>query len=246
MTSLVNLGVWTAGRQDYLRRRRLLMGYGVGLCISAGLVGAIMANSKALAAEREEEILDVQLATEPEPEPEIQPEPKRAEQKPKPRPKVVIPQAVPTEAPKEVDPTPEAKGAPEEDPFAEMEQKEPPKVEAPPVVEAPKPKPQVVLPTKAKGPIRITEEVTPPVPIATVAPNYPRQAKMNGVEGTVVVKYTVTETGAVTDIRIVRGPAELRDAVLEAMRTWRFRPAILDGRPVAVSRVHRFPFRIRT
>jgi protein TonB len=245
MSSLVNLGVWTADRRDSVRRKRLAMGYATGLLVSAGLVAAVIANSKALAAEREEEILDVQLAKEPEPEPQLQPEPARVD-KPKPRPRISTPLAVPKEAPKEAEPTGDTKTAADDDPFGQQEEKPPPsKVVAPIAVVAPKPAVRIA-PPKPKGPIQITEDVTPPVPIATVAPSYPSTAKANGIEGTVVVKYVVTETGAVTNIQIVRGPAELREAVLSAMRSWRFRPAVFDGRPVAVTRVHRFPFHIKT
>ena len=64
-TSLVNFGTWTTGTADPVRRKRLALGYAVGIALSVALVGAAILNSKAIAAEKEEEILDVQLATEP-------------------------------------------------------------------------------------------------------------------------------------------------------------------------------------
>ena len=94
--------------------------------------------------------------------------------------------------------------------------------------------------------VRVTEDVTPPVPVAQPMPAYPSEAKARGVEGTVVVKYVVTAAGTVSNVRAVRGPAELRTACEAVVRSWRFTPAVLDGQPVAVSRVAQFPFRIRT
>jgi periplasmic protein TonB len=246
-TSLVNFGTWTTGTGDPVRRKRLAFGYAVGIAISAGLCGAAILNSKAIAAEKEEEILDVQLATEPEPEPEVAPEPEqKVEQKPKPRPRMVAPVEMPLDKPKEVEPTKD-NAATDDDPFKDDDKPAPPpKVEKPIIKEAPKPPPVRVAPTKPKGPIQVSENVTPPVAISNSQPAYPADAKAAGIEGTVVVKYVVTETGAVTNITIVRGPPEFHAAVMAAMRTWRFRPATLDGQPVSVSRVIRFPFRIRT
>jgi protein TonB len=95
--------------------------------------------------------------------------------------------------------------------------------------------------------VQVTEDMQKPVAISNTPPAYPPDAKANGIEGTVVVKYVITETGAVTNITIVRGPQECHAAVMAAMRTWRFQPArTAEGVPVAVTRVHRFPFRIRT
>jgi protein TonB len=61
-----------------------------------------------------------------------------------------------------------------------------------------------------------------------------------------VVSYVVTESGAVAAVKAVRGPAELRAACVAAVQSWRFKPAMLDGQPVAVRRVAQFPFRIKT
>jgi periplasmic protein TonB len=246
-TSLVNFGTWTTGTADPVRRKRLAFGYAVGLAVSAALVGAVILNSKAIAAEKEEEILDVQLATEPEPEPEPAPQPEpKVEKKPQPRPRMQVPIDVPLDKPKEVEPTKDNSPT-DEDPFKDDDKAAPPPKEEKPIIkEAPKPPPVRIAPPKPKGPMQVTENVTPPSPISNPQPAYPADAKAAGIEGTVVVKYVVTETGAVTNIQIVRGPPELHAAVLAAMRTWRFRPATLDGQPVSVSRVIRFPFRIRT
>jgi periplasmic protein TonB len=244
--SLVNLGAWTATSGDPVRRKRLAFGYVFGLALTAGLIGVVILNSKAMSAEKEEEILEVQLATEPEPEPEPAPEPEpKLEQKPKPRPRISAPIEMPLDKPREVEVTKENQ-ATDEDPFKDDKPAPPPKVEAPIVKEAPKPPPVRVAPPKPKGPIQVSENVTPPTPISNPQPAYPADAKAAGIEGTVVVKYVVTETGAVTNIQVVRGPPELHAAVIAAMRSWRFRPATLDGQPVAVSRVMRFPFRIKT
>jgi TonB family protein len=100
---------------------------------------------------------------------------------------------------------------------------------------------------KAKDePIRVTEDVTPPKAISMQAPSYPAEAKAAGIEGIVVIQYVVTETGEVKDVEAERGPPELVDVCIAAVKSWRFSPAIKDGEPVAVHRMARFPFRIKT
>ena len=53
---------------------------------------------------------------------------------------------------------------------------------------------------------------------------------------TVIVRAVVTSTGRVARTQILRGPQvpELDEAVIQALREWRFKPAEHDGRPVAV------------
>ena len=70
-------------------------------------------------------------------------------------------------------------------------------------------------------------------------------AKATGVQGTVVVKFVVTETGGVTNIVVVRGDSVLADAAVAAIRTWVFDPALLQGKPIAVMRLVKFPFLLR-
>ena len=77
-------------------------------------------------------------------------------------------------------------------------------------------------------------------------PPYPESARNAGVEGTVVIKYVVTETGAVTSVQALKGPPELASVCIATVSSWRFKPAIANGAPVSVVRQARFPFRIRT
>jgi protein TonB len=66
------------------------------------------------------------------------------------------------------------------------------------------------------------------------------------VDATVVVKFVVTESGEVSDVTVVRGHPMFDAAVVSAVRTWRFKPAIYEGRPIRVYRVARFPFKLKT
>lgn len=94
--------------------------------------------------------------------------------------------------------------------------------------------------------MRVTENVRPPEPISMPRPQYPAAAKAANVEGTVVVKYVVSDAGVVTSAEVEKGPSELHGVCLSAVRSWRFKPAENEGRPVSVVRRATFPFRIRT
>lgn len=66
------------------------------------------------------------------------------------------------------------------------------------------------------------------------APVYPQIAKEARVSGSVVIQATISRTGQVENARVVNGPTMLRQAALDAVKTWRYRPYLLDGQPVEV------------
>jgi TonB family protein len=75
-----------------------------------------------------------------------------------------------------------------------------------------------------------------------VEPSYPEAAQAAGIEGTVHLQLTVTETGAVADVSVVGGPDALVDAAVAAVRQYRFEPARLGNEPVAVRVDYRMTF----
>jgi protein TonB len=58
-------------------------------------------------------------------------------------------------------------------------------------------------------------------------------AKDTRVQGTVVVSAEVEPTGKVTAVTVESGPMLLRGAAIEAVKQWKYAPALVDGRPVA-------------
>ena len=64
---------------------------------------------------------------------------------------------------------------------------------------------------------------------------YPELAKKAGIEGRVVVQFTVNETGAVTQPQVTKGAHEMLDAAaLKAVQRLSFEPGERDGQPVPV------------
>ncbi|HEX3557135.1 MAG TPA: energy transducer TonB [Thermoanaerobaculia bacterium] len=84
-------------------------------------------------------------------------------------------------------------------------------------------------------PIHLSFGMTKPEIVHQVQPRYSEIARRAGVQGTVIVEAVIDEQGRVTNERLIRGlPMGLDRAALEAIQEWRFKPALLDGRPVKV------------
>jgi TonB family protein len=62
--------------------------------------------------------------------------------------------------------------------------------------------------------------------------SYPMLAQQMRVQGSVVLQALIGADGAIQDIRVVSGPSILASAAQEAVRQWRFKPYMQDGRPV--------------
>jgi len=65
----------------------------------------------------------------------------------------------------------------------------------------------------------------------SVQPVYPARALTLGVQGKVVVDATVKEDGTVGGLKVVEGEPMLAQAVLDAIRQWRYQPFLLNGKP---------------
>jgi TonB family protein len=78
----------------------------------------------------------------------------------------------------------------------------------------------------------ISQGVTAGVLEHQVAPIYPRQALPLRIEGPVVLDATVNENGLLEDVKLVSGHALLAQAAIDAVRQWRYRPYLLNGKPV--------------
>jgi protein TonB len=79
-----------------------------------------------------------------------------------------------------------------------------------------------------------TFEVGPLIEKATkkVEPQYPQTAKNVGISGLVRVKLVIDESGSVANIVWTEGPMLLRQAAQDAVRQWKFRPVVVDGKAV--------------
>lgn len=85
------------------------------------------------------------------------------------------------------------------------------------------------------------------LPIVKVAPVYPRRALSRGIEGYVIVEFTVSKTGSVINPFVVEAnPTDIFDrAALEAAVKFKYKPRVVNGEPTEVSGVqNRITFQI--
>jgi len=87
--------------------------------------------------------------------------------------------------------------------------------------------------------------VSRPEIISSTPPVYTMLARLNKVTGTVILEATIDEHGNVTEARVLKGlPMGLDRAAVEAVKTWKFAPAVLHGQPVPVYYVLTINFRV--
>ena len=85
-----------------------------------------------------------------------------------------------------------------------------------------------------RTPLRISAPVEEGRLIQKTMPIYPAIARAAGVGGTVTLAAIISKTGTIENLRVTGGPMMLQQAAMDAVRTWRYRPYLLDGQPVEV------------
>lgn len=74
-----------------------------------------------------------------------------------------------------------------------------------------------------------------PVPVRTVAPEYPRELRSKGVSGIVMVKCTIDEHGNVSEADVIKSSNEEFDKfATDALKKWKFKPGRQDGSPISM------------
>ncbi|WP_406235729.1 TonB family protein [Isoptericola jiangsuensis] len=109
--------------------------------------------------------------------------------------------------------------------------------EAPKLVETAPPPPASTEPAPAApGSTAPATGNSQPMPVAgqSPPPTYPAAALRRGESGSVVVRVDVDATGYANNITVIQrsGSRELDRAATDAVRRWRFTPALSNGQPV--------------
>jgi protein TonB len=74
---------------------------------------------------------------------------------------------------------------------------------------------------------------------------YPALAKNQHVEGDVRVDALIDATGHVSAMKVVSGATLLHQAAMDALRQWKYQPALLDGKPVPMHLTVTIQFRLQ-
>jgi protein TonB len=89
----------------------------------------------------------------------------------------------------------------------------------------------VATPKMPAQKIRVSSGVAQGQLIHQVTPVYPLQAKLSGIQGTVVLQAVVGKDGSVQNVHAVRGPPMLVQSALDAVKQWRYKPFSVNGEP---------------
>lgn len=80
--------------------------------------------------------------------------------------------------------------------------------------------------------------------IRSVPPVYPALARTSRLSGDVVLDALVDARGNVATVKVISGPVLLQQAAVETLRQWKYEPAQLDGKPVAMHLAVTVKFRL--
>jgi protein TonB len=87
--------------------------------------------------------------------------------------------------------------------------------------------------------------VTPPRKVKDVRPQYPEHAQRQRIQGLIVMRSVIGESGCVINARVVRGVPELDWAAVAAVSQWAFEPSRIDGTPRAIVMTTTVSFSLR-
>jgi TonB family protein len=81
--------------------------------------------------------------------------------------------------------------------------------------------------------------------ISSVPPVYPAMAHAQHIQGQVLVDALIDVSGRVSSMRIVSGPVLLHQAAMDALRQWKYKAAMLDGKAVPMHLTVTVQFRLQ-
>lgn len=84
------------------------------------------------------------------------------------------------------------------------------------------------------GPVRVSGMVVEGLLFHKALPIYPPVAQAAGIQGIVVLQATISRSGTIENLHVISGPLMLRQAAINAVQQWRYRPYLLSGEPVEV------------
>jgi len=101
-------------------------------------------------------------------------------------------------------------------------------------------------PGGVRGPERplVISKLSPGQLIARIEPQYPAIARQARIEGEVVLTAIISKTGKVESLQLKSGHPLLAQAARDAVRTWKYRPYILNGEAVEVETQITVDFRL--
>ena len=84
-------------------------------------------------------------------------------------------------------------------------------------------------------PLHVKSDIMSQQRISGDNPTYPKEARAKKIQGAVVIDATIGKDGTIENLHIAKSPDKLLSrSALDAVRTWRYRPYLLNGNPIEV------------
>ena len=97
------------------------------------------------------------------------------------------------------------------------------------------PTPQAAGPVKAPPPrIRVAGDAQDKNVVHRVYSVYPPRAASKNITGTVLLHVIISQDGTVQKVDYISGPKILKDAEMDAVKEWRYKPTMVNGEAVEV------------
>jgi protein TonB len=100
-------------------------------------------------------------------------------------------------------------------------------------------------PAAPAAPVPVGGDVKPAKLLSSAPPVYPTLAKNQHVSGNVLIDALIDANGRVTTMKVVSGPTLLHQAAMDALKQWKYQPAMLDGKPVPMHLTVTLQFRLQ-
>jgi protein TonB len=94
--------------------------------------------------------------------------------------------------------------------------------------------PAIVVKQAPTKPLPISSGVMAGNLLSRTLPQYPAIPRAAHIQGVVVLQATISKNGSIENLRVVSGPPLLRQAAIDAVQAWRYKPYLLNGDPVEV------------
>jgi len=92
--------------------------------------------------------------------------------------------------------------------------------------------------------LRVPSSMVEGLLVHKTLPVYPPIARASRTQGMVVLEATISRSGTIENLRVESGPPMLRQAALDAVSNWRYRPYLLNGVPIEVETTVNVIFRL--
>jgi TonB family protein len=84
-------------------------------------------------------------------------------------------------------------------------------------------------------PVNVSSGIMAANVLSAPQPSYPKLASLTRMQGPVVMQAIISKEGTIEDVHVIKGHRLLRGAATNAVRTWRYRPYLINGQPVQVA-----------